>query len=808
MERRGLPSVTQIILDEIKAYETIDSQLNFTAPASLPPLVTTLESQELKLSLQDAGCVRPCHMRSTIYMVPTTKDILESSGIDFAVVIKPFDEGEVEGRFYTPLSPSEIVRCDRCQAYANPFSKNGQCCICNFTTKGLQELDQRPELHLGSYEFRVTPEYYRDSIAETRRPHIIFAIEMTANSRHLVEFVSVNLAKVIKSHLPSDFLYSASLCPLVGFLTYNSKITLYDVMNGGHAYVISDMSSVTECASTSKFLVDPAENFAEIEKFLGSLTELCREQAEFEQQTVLGPVIEAAFKACINDTSNNFQGDQKKSPGHKVIPAGKIYMLHSSLPTYGDDQTPGRLGTKRNIDEMKRHLGTDSESKILSPEGKYYTQLAMKCFTDYASGVELFLFPPNPRSFLNIATLGELSRLTGTGVINKYHLSSLENFIEDLKFSLKSTVGFDATIRVRTSTGISPVRYIGNFSNTTGSNLEMAAVNTSSNFIVQMRYDDKLPENDLVIVQFATIYTSVCGERRVRVHNLALSTCQSHHELYKFTCCDTLVNVIMRDVIDKMRTGAMTPKVAREHVLSRVINILATYRKTCTDQQTSDIRSQLVLPENLKLLPAYLCGALKCDALDGGAEMFPDDKVLAQLNLLGALPSQSQVTFYPRMYSIEACTADDEENEYGLNAVLTRCFSVPIEEEMSYCFILENGYYLFIFFPNTELGQNFLGAVFGSRKDDQDLMWGFRNRDSKETIFIEKRIAQITSERRRALRICVARQGRDKMEHVFRTFLYEDKKRAGGMGPPKLSNSTYADILCYLHQEIRSKLSQ
>lgn len=810
LDQHAMPSAAQLISDEIKTYKRTDKQLKFTAPASLPPLVTTLESQQLNMALHDAGCVRPCHMRSTIYQVPVSKDLLDASGLEFSVVIKPFDEGEVEGKFYTPLSASQIVRCNRCKAYANPFSRNAQCCICNYTTQGLglQELEQRPELQMGSYEFRVTPEYYRESIAETRRPHIIFAIEVTVHSRHLVHYVSKNLASVIKSHMPTDFIYSASLTPLVGFVTYNSKITFYDVMNGGHAYVISDMTSVIDCASTSKFLVDPSKNFEEIEKFLGSLFELCSEQMEIEQQAVLAPVIEAAFKTCSFDTSNQFPGDQKKAPNPKVLPAGKLYLLHSSLPTYGDETTPGRLSTKRNIDEMKRHLGTESESKTLAPEGKYYSQLAQKCIEDYASGVELFLFPPQPRAYLNIATLGELTKLTGTGVINKYHMSSLENFVNDLKISLKSTVGFDASLRVRTSTGISPIRYIGNLSSSPGSNLAMSTVNTNSNFIVQMKYDDKIPENDLVIVQFAMIYTSNCGERRVRVHNLALSTCQSLADLYKSACCDTIVNVLVRDTIDKMRAGSLTPKTAKEQLTSRVINILAAYRKHCTENQSGN-SSQLILPEGLKLLPVYLCGALKCDAIDGGIEMFPDDKVLAQLNLLGALPSLSQATIYPRMYAIDACDANDEESEYGLTAVLTRCYNLAIEEARGQCYILENGYYLFIFFPNTELGQNFLASVFGSRKDDPDLAWRLRQKDTNESKFIEELLGQIMIERRHALKISVVRQGRDKMEHVFRTFLYEDKKRPEGTAAAsRLDNASYVDILCYLHTEIRAKLSQ
>lgn len=44
---------------------------------------------------------------------------------------------------------------------------------------------------------------------------------------------------------------------------------------------------------------------------------------------------------------------------------------------------------------------------------------------------------------------------------------------------------------------------------------------------------------------------------------------------------------------------------------------------------------QLILPEALKLLPIYTIGAFKCDAINGGAELSPDEKAYAQIVTLG-----------------------------------------------------------------------------------------------------------------------------------------------------------------------------
>ena len=85
---------------------------------------------------------------------------------------------------------------------------------------------------------------------------------------------------------------------------------------------------------------------------------------------------------------------------------------------------------------------------ILSPDpSKYYINLAEKCVETYGSGVELFLFPPANGPYLDIASLSELVRLTGTGGIYKYFNDFSDLFINDLKTSLKSSFAFDVTMK-------------------------------------------------------------------------------------------------------------------------------------------------------------------------------------------------------------------------------------------------------------------------------------------------------------------------------------------------------------------------
>ena len=48
----------------------------------------------------------------------------------------------------------------------------------------------------------------------------------------------------------------------------------------------------------------------------------------------------------------------------------------------------------------------------------------------------------------------------------------------------------------------------------------MAAYDADKGIGIEMKHDDKLNEQEGAAVQIALLYTSVFGERRLRVHNL------------------------------------------------------------------------------------------------------------------------------------------------------------------------------------------------------------------------------------------------------------------------------------------------
>lgn len=151
--------MVQVILEDKTKFESNSNVLfTTTVPSTVPPLVTTIMENDLQV-VEDGGTARPNFLRPTIYQVPVTEDHLKTTDIPLGLAIKPFDEQEVEGKIvscvlvsnyiyllfiffqYVPVTNSEIVRCNRCKSYMNPYNRfvdcgrRFQCSLCKHVTE-------------------------------------------------------------------------------------------------------------------------------------------------------------------------------------------------------------------------------------------------------------------------------------------------------------------------------------------------------------------------------------------------------------------------------------------------------------------------------------------------------------------------------------------------------------------------------------------------------------------------------------------------------------------------------------------------
>uniref|UniRef100_A0A9J7XR01 SEC24 homolog C, COPII coat complex component n=2 Tax=Cyprinus carpio TaxID=7962 RepID=A0A9J7XR01_CYPCA len=741
-----------------------------------PPLVTT------KFQVKDQGNASPRYIRCTAYNMPCNSDMAKQSQVPLAAVIKPL----------APLPPDETppylvdhgesgpIRCNRCKAYMCPYmqfiegGRRFQCGFCSCVTEVpphyFQHLDHtgkrvdcydRPELSMGSYEFMATVDYCKNNKIP-QPPAFIFLIDVSYNAvkNGMVGIVCQEL-KTLLDYLPRENPDVESNIR-VGFVTYNKVLHFYNVkasLAQPQMMVVSDVADMF-VPLLDGFLVNVSESRVVIESLLDQIPEMFADTRETE--TVFGPVIQAGLEAL-----------------KAADCAGKLFVFHSSLPIA---EAPGKLKNR----EDKKLVGTDKEKSLFQPQVSFYNTLAKECVVQGCC-VDLFLFP---NQYVDVATLGVVPTSTG-GSIYKYTYfqasSDQERFLNDLRRDVQKPMGFDAVMRVRTSTGIRATDFFGSFYMSNTTDVELAGLDCDKTVTVEFRHDDKLSEETGALMQCAVLYTSCSGQRRLRIHNMAVNCCSQLADLYRNCETDTVINFFAKYAYRSVLSSPI--KNVRDSLVNQCAQILACYRKNCASPSSA---GQLILPECMKLLPVYLNCVLKSDVLQPGADISLDDRAYLRQLVSTMDVSESHVFFYPRLLPLQKLDVES--------------ISLPVavrdsEERLSRggVYLLENGLNIFLWVgvnAQQELLQNIFGTpAFGQIDPNMTSLPALDNPFSKR---LREIIESVRAQRSRYMKLMVVKQ-EDKLELIFKHFLVEDKSNNGG--------ASYVDFLCHMHKEIRQLLS-
>ncbi|KAM6148135.1 protein transport protein Sec24D isoform 3-T3 [Erethizon dorsatum] len=484
----SIPSPIQVIEND---RATRGGQVYATnTRGQVPPLVTT------DCVIQDQGNASPRYIRCTTYCFPCTSDMAKQAQIPLAAVITPF---AIIPSNETPLylvnhGENGPVRCNRCKAYMCPFmqfiegGRRYQCGFCNCVNDVppfyFQHLDhigrrldhyEKPELSLGSYEFVATLDYCRKN-KPPNPPAFIFMIDVSYSNikNGLVKLICEEL-KTMLEKLPKEEQEETSAIR-VGFITYNKVLHFFNVKSNlaqPQMMVVTDVGEVF-VPLLDGFLVNYQESQSVIHNLLDQIPEMFADSNENE--TVFAPVIQAGMEAL----------KAAECPG-------KLYIFHSSLPTA---EAPGKL---KNRDD-KKLVNTDKEKILFQPQTSVYDSLAKDCVA-HGCSVTVFLFPSQ---YVDVSSLGLVPQLTG-GTLYKYnnfqiHLDS-QQFLNDLRNDIGKKIGFDAIMRVRTSTGFRATDFFGGVFMNNTTDVEMAAIDCDKAVTVEFKHDDKLSEDSGALIQ-------------------------------------------------------------------------------------------------------------------------------------------------------------------------------------------------------------------------------------------------------------------------------------------------------------------
>ncbi|XP_050445798.1 protein transport protein Sec24C [Cataglyphis hispanica] len=774
LDPEQMPSPIQVMQDDqnMRGGVFITNQRGL-----VPPLVTT------KFVTQDQGNASPRFIRSTMYTVPTTADIIKQTNVPFGLVISPMAR-IVQGECEPPIvDMGEIgpVRCVRCKAYMCPFmqfidaGRRFQCIFCKATTEVpneyFQHLDhtgqrldryERPELMLGTFEYIATKDYCRDNVFP-KSPAIVFVIDVSYNTvkSGLVSLLCTKMKSIIKN-LPIDAGKTKSNMK-VGFITYNNTVHFYNInpcLAQPQMMVVGDIQDVF-MPLLDGFLCDVEESETVIDSLMAQIPQMFADTRETE--TILAPAIQAGLEALKASECS-----------------GKLLIFHSSLPIA---DAPGKL---KNRDDRKV-LGTDKEKTVLVPQNNVYNNLGQECVGAGCS-VDLFVFN---NSYVDVATIGQICRLTG-GEIYKYTYFQAdidgERLISDVINNISRPIAFDAVMRVRTSTGVRATDFYGHYFMSNTTDMELASIDCDKAVGIEVKHDDKLTDDEGVYIQVALLYTSCSGTRRLRIINLSLKTSSQMVELYRACDLDAIINYFSKQNVFKLLES--TPKTVKDNLIARCANMLAIYRKHCA---TPSSAGQLILPECMKLLPLYINCLLKSDALSGGADMTIDDRSYV-MQTVATMPISISIAYtYPRLFPLHDVDPQDTE----LPPML-RCSIDKFSDDGAY--LLENTIHMFLWL-GMALSSQWVQSVFGVPsvvQVDTDRA-ALPILDTPLNNRITNIINRIHAERHRCMKLTIVRQ-REKLEMVLRQFLVEDR---GNDGSP-----SYVDFLCHMHKEIRTLLSQ
>ncbi|XP_061524944.1 protein transport protein Sec24D [Phycodurus eques] len=770
----SIPSTTQVIGDDQARHGGQVFGTNIRG--QVPPLVTT------NFTVQDQGHASPRFIRCTTYSLPCTADLAKQCQVPLACIIKPFARLP---KNETPLylvnhGESGPIRCNRCKAYMCPYmqfidgGRRYQCAFCSCVNEVpvfyFQHLDhmgrrvdlyERAELSLGSYEMVATLDYCKNN-KPPNPPAYIFMIDVSYNNikSGLVRLICDEL-KTLLDKLPREEGAESSAIK-VGFATYNKTLHFYNVkssMSQPQMMVVSDVAEMY-VPLPDGFLVDFQESRALVYNLLNQIPDMFTDTNESE--TVFAPVIQAAVEAF-----------------KEAECSGKLFVFHSSMPTA---EAPGKL---KNRDD-KKLVNTDKEKTLFQPLKATYEQLSKDCVAQGCS-VDLFLFP---NQYVDVATLADVPSHTG-GSVFKYNNFQVdtdgEHFLRDLRKEVQKSIGFDAIMRVRTSTGFRATDFFGAIHMNNTTDVEMAAVDCDKAVTVEFKHDDALSEETGAFIQCALLYTTIGGQRRLRVFNLGLN-CSSHlSELYKSCETDSLVNFFAKSANRAILNQPL--KNVRDILVNQTAHMLACYRKNCG---SGSVASQLILPDAMKVLPVYMNSLMKTAPLTGSTELSTDERAHQRLAVMAMAAEETQLLLYPRLIPLHNMDVSSE-----VPPTPVRCSEERLAD--GGVFLLENGHALFLW-----LGQasppDVIQSLFNvpSLAHLQAHMCVLPELDNPLSKKVRSIINDLLEKRSRSMKLHIVRQ-KDKPEMMFREFLVEDKGLHGG--------TSYMDFLCYVHQEIRQLLT-
>jgi protein transport protein SEC24 len=468
-----------------------------------------------------------------------------------------------------------------------------------------------------------------------------------------------------------------------------------------------------------------------------------------------------------------------------------VIVTASKIPSLG-------IGVIKQPRPVQKLYGTDNEKELYKPIDGFWPQTAIECAKNQIS-FDLMMFPTD---YCELMTLGQICHLTNglqSCFINYSSAQDQMRLKAALERSLLQTAGYGALLRVRCSPGLRIKQYHGHYLSQDPHDMDLASIHSSSTFYAELTHEAKLDAKGYAYVQCAMLFTTRDGHRRVRVHTLKLSVCSTYAVLFRNSDLEACTIAITHKAIhDAVNKGS---KYARDQSNQRLIDLLVAYRKYCSSGSHS---GQLLLPEQLKLLPLYNLCLTKSDALVGGTDVRFDERVQSIFDLLTMPTHRVLFYLYPRLYSLRNILST---GHVGLPNPANGEIYLPPVCQLTTDIIMTHGLYALhdqqantvYLWIGSQISPNVCAQLFGT---EDPMLIGLAECPFDQW---NERLRNVLISMMKGCggdhgldRLVILHERKDPAEEAFFRNMLEDEAVPGGQ--------SYSDLLCAYHKSINARL--
>ncbi len=749
----------------------------FTSPvySAAPTQNVTAQNESLRSVLDQFNSSKLAIRTSSEYF-PSTKQVQKSTSIPASFAIHPFPQLYSYEEFpLADFGTNQIVRCDECRTYVNPFTEfieGGQrfkCNLCgmlNNTPKyyfcetdvsgNRQDKYERQELYCGTYDIKCGSDY----MARPPIPPIyFFVIDVSQKG---VENGSIDtLCNILTEFVTNDYFWG-DVRTKIGFLVYDTNISIVNLHNKlkqPQIVTLTDIDNLTRLPIFDHLLVTLSESKDIVLKFIKALP---------------------AMYASTKDNGSNLFNAVRVSASILRRTGGRMYVFQSNSNLL---QEPN-MNVKPTGDNKKDNKGPTP----LFPASSRFFELTPDMQQNFVS-CNLFVFS---KEYRNIVTIAELPRYLN-GDLHYYPEGPERSykFYYDLRNSLSREYTWESVFRVRISSGWKISQKYGNYSiKASGDLLSLPNVDGNKSIIYEVELDADVAKSNCFYLQTALLYTNSQGDRRLRVINYGVPLTTDINDIQNNIDSQQLTCYLLRKSLEFMYKNPNISQIKED--------ILARARKIYTEVSKS--KKQEGLPESLSSFAMSMLGILKHPLfLENTWQGKPEADVATALRIKLNMTTvdETLLHFVPYLFAVHSLNEEDasyyDENGSFIYPQLLNLSMGSLSSGGVYLMDAGDALYMLV---GSQVDPSVVYSIFSVNSVDQvevlseDIM--YQNQEDPLVVKLSNLINELRNRKADGYAFLhIIREG-EKTAEAFRFYarLIEDK-----MNIPNSYNLSYNDFL-------------